>query len=154
MEIYIDNRQEKIEINSDINDIIERTIKESLIFEKGNLNYEVSVSIVDNVEIKELNKQYRGIDEETDVLSFPMDDQFVMEGPLLLGDIIISAEKALEQSEEYNHSLYREIAYLTAHSILHLVGYDHIIDDEKSIMRKKEKEIMRILEVFKDNRSD
>lgn len=154
MEIYIENRQEKVEINSDINDIIERTIKESLTLERGNLNYEVSVSIVDNGEIKELNEEYRGIEEETDVLSFPIDDEFVMEGPLLLGDIIISAEKALEQAEEYNHSLYREISYLTAHSMLHLMGYDHIIDDEKSIMRKKEKQIMRILEVFKDNGSD
>lgn len=154
MEIYIENRQKKIEINSDINDIIERTIKESLILERENLNYEVSVSIVDNGEIRKLNKEYRGIDEETDVLSFPIDDEFLMEGPLLLGDIIISAEKALEQAEEYNHSLYREMSYLTAHSMFHLMGYDHMTDDEKSIMRKKEKEIMKILEVFKDNRSD
>ena len=154
MEIYIENRQEIIQINSNINDIIERTIKEALMLEKGNLNYEVSVSIVDNHEIKELNREYRGIDEETDVLSFPMEDEFVMEGPLLLGDIIISAEKALEQAEEYNHSLYREMSYLTAHSMFHLMGYDHMTDDEKSIMRKKEKEIMSIIEVFKDNRSD
>ena len=154
MEIYIENIQKKIEINNDINDIIERTIKESLLLERGSLNYEVSVSIVDNDEIKKLNKEYRGIDEETDVLSFPIDDDFIMEGPLLLGDIIISGEKALEQAEEYNHSLYREISYLTAHSMLHLMGYDHMIDDEKSIMRQKEKEIMRRLEIFKDNRSD
>lgn len=154
MEIYIENIQKKIEINNDINDIIERTIKESLLLERGSLNYEVSVSIVDNDEIKKLNKEYRGIDQETDVLSFPIDDDFIMEGPLLLGDIIISGEKALEQAEEYNHSLYREISYLTAHSMLHLMGYDHMTDDEKSIMRQKEKEIMRRLEIFKDNRSD
>lgn len=154
MEIYIENRQEIIKINNNINDIIERTIKEALILEKGNLNYEVSVSIVDNDEIKELNKEYRGIDEETDVLSFPMEDEFVMEGPLLLGDIIISAEKALEQAEEYDHSLYREISYLTAHSMFHLMGYDHMTEDEKSIMRKKEKKIMSILEIFRDTRSD
>ena len=154
MEIYIENIQKKIEINNDINDIIERTIKESLLLERGSLNYEVSVSIVDNDEIKKLNKEYRGIDQETDVLSFPIDDDFIMEGPLLLGDIIISGEKALEQAEEYNHSLYREISYLTAHSMLHLMGYDHMTDDEKSIMRQKEKEIMRRLVIFKDNRSD
>ena len=154
MEIYIENRQDKIEINEDINGIIERTIKESLMFEKDSLNYEVSVSIVDNEEIKELNSEYRGIDEETDVLSFPMDDEFVFEGPLLLGDIIISAEKAFEQSKEYKHSLLREIAYLTAHSMFHLMGYDHMNDDEKSIMRDKEKEIMKRLEVFKDSRGD
>lgn len=154
MEIYIENRQDKIEINDDINDIIEKTIKEALLFEKENLNYEVSVSIVSNDEIQELNREYRGIDEETDVLSFPMDDEFAMEGPLLLGDIIISAEKVLEQSKEYKHSLDREMAYLTAHSMFHLMGYDHMNDDEKLIMREKEKEIMKRLEVFKDIRGD
>lgn len=154
MEIYIENRQENLEITDDINDIIERTIKECLKLEKGNLNYEVSISIVDNSEIKQLNKEYRGMDEETDVLSFPLDDEFFMEGPLLLGDIIISGEKVLEQAEEYNHSLHREMAYLVAHSMFHLMGYDHLITKEKLIMREKEKEIMKILDVFKNNRSD
>lgn len=154
MEIYIENRQENLEITDDINDIIERTIKECLKLEKGNLNYEVSISIVDNSEIKQLNKEYRGIDEETDVLSFPLDDEFFMEGPLLLGDIIISGEKVLEQAEAYNHSAYREMAYLVAHSMFHLMGYDHLITKEKLIMREKEKEIMKILDVFKNNRSD
>ena len=151
MEIYIENRQNKIEINNEINDIIEETIKESLMFEKDNLNYEISVLIVDNEEIRKLNNEFRGIDKETDVLSFPMDDEFIIEGPLLLGDIIISAEKALEQSKDYNHSLYREIAYLTAHSMFHLMGYDHMDDEEKFIMREKEKEIMKRIGVFKDN---
>ena len=67
-----------------------------------------------------------------------------------MGDIIISAEKALEQSEEYGHSLYREIAYLTAHSMFHLMGYDHMEEDDKLIMREKEKEIMKRLKIFKN----
>lgn len=154
MEIYIDNRQNKIEINDDINDIIEKVVKEALTLEGLSLNYEVSISFVDNEEIKELNREYRGMDSYTDVLSFPMDEDFLVEGPLLLGDIIISAEKALEQGEEYGHSLYREIAYLTAHSMFHLMGYDHMDYESKLLMRGKEKEIMKILGIFKDTRSE
>lgn len=154
MEIYIDNRQGQIEISDDINDIIERVVEEVLILEGKSLDCEISISFVGNAEIKELNREYRGVDRDTDVLSFPMDDEFLIPGPLLLGDIIISGEKALEQAEEYGHSLYREIAYLTAHSMFHLLGYDHMDQDEKLIMRKKEKEIMKRLEVFKNLRGD
>ncbi len=154
MQIYIDNRQKKIQLNNDINDIIERVIKESLELEGISLDSEVSISFVDNEEIKELNRDYRGVDEDTDVLSFPLDDDFFIGGPTLLGDIIISAEKAFEQSKEYGHSLDREIAYLTAHSMFHLMGYDHMDDESKSIMRGKEKEIMKSLEIFKDNRGE
>lgn len=154
MEVYIDNRQKKIEITKEFNDIIERVVRECLIIEELSLDSEVSVSLVDNEEIKELNKNYRGVDKETDVLSFPLDDDFFMEGPDLLGDIIISMEKALEQGKEYGHSLNREIAYLTAHSMFHLMGYDHIDAKDKNLMRKKEKEIMKRLEIFKDNRGE
>ena len=151
MEIYIDNRQEKIEISADISDIIEKVAKEALSLEGKSLDYEISVSFVDNEEIRELNREYRGIDKETDVLSFPIEEDFIIEeGLLLLGDIIISGEKALEQSEEYGHSLYREIAYLAAHSMFHLMGYNHIEEDDKLIMREKEKETMKRLKIFKD----
>ena len=150
MEIYIDNRQEKIEISSDIESIIEGVIKETLIIEGNDLDCEVSLSFVDNDEIKELNREYRGVDKETDVLSFPMDQDFIMEGPVLLGDIIISVEMAFQQADDLGHSLYREIAYLTAHSMFHLMGYDHMEDDEKIIMREKEKETMKRVKVFKD----
>lgn len=152
MEIYIDNRQEKVDIQEEIHGIIEKVVKEVLDYENKSLDCEVSVSFVDNEEIKELNKEYRGIDRETDVLSFPMDDEFIIEGPLLLGDIIISAEKALEQSQDFDHSFIREVAYLTAHSMLHLLGYDHMEESEKSIMREKEKDIMKRLGIFKDNK--
>ncbi|MBU5438256.1 rRNA maturation RNase YbeY [Tissierella sp. MSJ-40] len=149
MEIYIDNRQNKIEIEEEIYEIIEKVAKESLLLEGKTLDYEISLSFVDNEEIKELNKKYRDVDKETDVLSFPIDEDLIVPIPLL-GDIIISAEKALEQSENYGHSLFREIAYLTAHSMFHLMGYDHIEEKEKAVMREKEKEVMRILGVFKD----
>ncbi len=112
------------------------------------------MSFVDNEEIRELNREYRGVDRETDVLSFPMEDEFLVGGPILLGDIIISLEKALEQSVDFGHSLYREVAYLTAHSMFHLLGYDHMKEEEKNIMREKEKEIMRRLKIFKDNKEE
>lgn len=154
MEIYIDNRQDKVEISEEISEIIQKVVNEVLSFENKSLDCEVSVSFVDNQEIKELNREYRGVDKDTDVLSFPMEDEFFIEGPILLGDIIISMEKALEQSEDFGHSLYREIAYLTAHSMFHLLGYDHMEDEEKSIMREKEKEIMKRLKIFKDNKGE
>ncbi|CAK7071079.1 rRNA maturation RNase YbeY [Tissierella sp.] len=154
MEIFIDNRQDKVEINEEISEIIQKVVNEVLSFENKSLDCEVSVSFVDNQEIKELNREYRGVDKDTDVLSFPMKDEFFIEGPILLGDIIISMEKALEQSEDFGHSLYREIAYLTAHSMFHLLGYDHMEDEEKGIMREKEKEIMKRLKIFKDNKGE
>ncbi|MDU5080562.1 rRNA maturation RNase YbeY [uncultured Tissierella sp.] len=154
MEIFIDNRQDKVEINEEISEIIQKVVNEVLSFENKSLDCEVSVSFVDNQEIKELNREYRGVDKDTDVLSFPMEDEFFIEGPILLGDIIISMEKALEQSEDFGHSFYREIAYLTAHSMFHLLGYDHMEDEEKSIMREKEKEIMKRLKIFKDNKGE
>lgn len=149
MEIYIDNRQDKVVIE-EMYEMVESVIKEVLLFEGHTLDSEISISFVDNEEIRELNREYRGEDKETDVLSFPLDDEFQAEGMVLLGDIIISLEKALEQSEEFGHSLDREIGYLTAHSMFHLLGYDHMEDDEKSIMRKKEKEIMKRLKIFKN----
>lgn len=148
MEIYIDNRQTEIEISEEFEGLFQKVIKESLLVEGRSLDYEVSVSLINNKEIKELNRDYRGVDSETDVLSFPLDDEFDMGLPLL-GDIIISVEKALEQAEEYGHSVEREIAYLTAHSMLHLMGYDHMEIEEKEEMRNKEKLIMKNLGIFK-----
>ena len=148
MEIYIDNRQEKIKINKEIEELIDKTIKEVLLFEDFSLDCEISISFVDNEEIRELNREYRGVDKETDVLSFPLDEE-PFHGPIMLGDIIISIEKAIEQAEEFDHPVDREIAYLVCHSTLHLLGYDHMIDDEKKEMRSKEKEIMKSLGIFK-----
>lgn len=143
MDLLIDNRQDKIEVNKDMEKEIEKAIEASLLYEKNDLNYEISMSLVDNEEIQVLNREYRGIDRETDVLSFPLDNEFVFGDIIILGDIIISVEKALEQSKEYNHSFLREIIYLTVHSMFHLMGYDHIDEKEKESMRKKEEEVLK-----------
>ncbi len=153
VEVFLDNRQSKVDIDKDILDTLVLVIKESLKVENLGENYELSISFVDNEEIKTLNREYRGIDSETDVLSFPIEDDFIVPVPLL-GDIIISAEKALEQSKEYGHSLERELSYLTCHSMLHLLGYDHMEDLEKKEMRNKEKKIMKNLSLFKSGKGD
>lgn len=150
MEILIDNRQDKVEMDEDIQAIINRSIRAVLDYENIEEEYEVSVSFVDNQEIREINSEFRDVDKETDVLSFPLEQDFLIEGEIpILGDIIISCEKALEQAKEYGHDFKREISYLTVHSSLHLLGYDHIGEDEKDLMRNKEKEIMKILKIFK-----
>ncbi len=149
MDYYIDNRQSKFEITEELEKLIEACIIESLKVEGLTDNYEVSISFVNNSEIRELNRDFRGVDKETDVLSFPMDDEFSVSIPLL-GDIIISMEKANEQALDFGHTLEREVAYLTTHSMFHLMGYDHMVDDDKEIMRGKEKQVMRNLKIFKD----
>lgn len=158
--IFIDNRQNKIEVDNELEDILNQVIEYALKEEKVNQEYEVSIIFVDNEEIKRLNSEFRNIKRETDVLSFPMleypphnvfkevyinhkfDDSYFDEGKLVLGDIALSLEKALEQSKEFEHSFYREACYLTIHSILHLLGYDHIEDDDKVVMRNREEEIL------------
>jgi probable rRNA maturation factor len=158
--IFIDNRQNKIvvtnELETAIKDVIEYTLKE----EKLLIDNEVSVILIDNEEIKEINLKYRGIDQITDVLSFPMldytknkvfkdvyinykfDQSDLNDERLVIGDVALSLEKASQQSEEFGHSFIRECAYLTVHSILHLLGYDHMEEVEKNIMRKREEEIL------------
>lgn len=108
---------------------------------------EISVTFVDLDEIHELNKQYRGVDKPTDVLSFPQFDDLEEEIPegceICLGDVVICEQKAREQAEEFGHSFERELVYLFTHSVLHLLGYDHMEDDEKKAMREREEEIMK-----------
>lgn len=158
--IFIDDRQNKIEVDNELEAILNKVIEYALKEEKVNQDYEVSIIFVDNEEIKQLNSEFRNIQRETDVLSFPMleypphnvfkevylnykfDDSYFDEGKLVLGDIALSLEKALEQSKEFGHSFYREACYLTIHSILHLLGYDHIEDEDKVIMRSREEEIL------------
>lgn len=154
MEILIDNRQNKVEFKEDFIPLIEEAIKAVLILEGKSLDYEISISFVDNEEIRELNRLYRNVEGETDVLSFPMEEGEGMFSMNILGDIVISLEKALEQSIEYEHSLTREIIYLTVHSMFHLLGYDHMTEEDKLIMRNKEKEVMRKLGIFKKEREE
>ncbi|WP_308749416.1 rRNA maturation RNase YbeY [uncultured Anaerococcus sp.] len=130
----------------------EKTITEVLRVENISENAEVSLSIVDKETIHKLNKEYRNVDRETDVLSFPLDEEgFDNEGnPLiLLGDIVICLDVAEDQAVDFGHSLEREIMYLICHSTLHLLGYDHIEEGDKKVMRSKEKEVMKNLGVFK-----
>lgn len=111
---------------------------------------EVDITIVDDEEIHTLNREYRNVDRPTDVLSFALDEgeedePELIDGPEehLLGDIIISAETAQRQGEEFGHGLEREIVYLAVHGLLHLLGYDHMTDEDKKIMRAKEEEALR-----------
>lgn len=130
----------------------EKTIKEVLRTEDFSENVEVSLSIVDEDQIHKLNKEYRNVDRETDVLSFPMDEKaYDDEGNpiILLGDIVICLDVAKDQALDFGHSFEREIMYLICHSTLHLLGYDHIEEGDKKVMRAKEKEIMKNLGVFK-----
>lgn len=151
MDLYFDNRQE-LEIPDHTENFLKLAIEEVLLYEGQDLNCELSLSLVSNEEIQELNRTYRDIDEPTDVLSFPftLDDGIDM--PIvMLGDIVISFEKAKEQAEEYGHSLERELIFLTVHSSFHLLGYDHIYESDRKLMRKKEKEVMvRLGMAFED----
>jgi len=138
----IQNEQNKLDFTPELEQTIREVVDEAFSYE-GIKPCEVSVVICDNENIKELNNEYRGIDKETDVLSFPMYDE---DGELdedFLGDIVISLEKAVAQAEEYGHSLKREVAFLTAHSMLHLFGYDH--ENGETEMFEKQEEILRRL---------
>ncbi|MFR9239893.1 MAG: rRNA maturation RNase YbeY [Clostridium baratii] len=163
--IYVDNRQEKIKIDKEFQNKLEEVINFALKEEEVTVKAEISMLFVDNEEIREINNDTRGIDRATDVLSFPMldyedkkvfkemykDKEFnetFMDGEeLVLGDIVLSLERTLEQSEEYNHSFTREACYLVVHSVLHLLGYDHMEDEDKKIMRKREEEILGKLDI-------
>ena len=106
---------------------------------------EISVTFVSLEEIHELNREYRQVDSPTDVLSFPQFDdldELPEEGEIMLGDVVICSDRAKEQAEEFGHSFEREIIYLFVHSVLHLLGYDHMEEDEKRIMRRRAEEVM------------
>jgi probable rRNA maturation factor len=158
--IFMDNRQNKIEVTKELETVIKNVIEYTLKEEELLVDNEVSVIFIHNEEIREINFKYRGIDEVTDVLSFPMlqypgnmvfkdaytnyefDQNDLYDGKLVIGDVALSLEKAKEQSEEFGHSFTRECAYLTVHSMLHLLGYDHIEETQKKVMRKREEEIL------------
>lgn len=115
---------------------------------------EISVTFVGLDEIHELNREYRGVDRPTDVLSFPQFEDLEEEAPevgeICLGDVVICKDKAEEQAAEFGHSFERELVYLFTHSVLHLLGYDHMEDDEKAVMREREEEIMREIGLSRD----
>lgn len=158
--IIYDNRQDKEEYNSKTENIIKSVIEVTLKHEDFTMDYEISVSLVDNEEIREINNEFRSIDRSTDVLSFPMIEyngvyftseyefdktDITPEGEVCLGDIVLSLERAREQSIEYGHNLEREIAFLTCHSVLHLLGHDHEEEEDRKVMRQKEEDILKSL---------
>lgn len=151
MEILISNNQNKIEVNEKLTLLIRTAIEKSLKLEQVDKPIEISVALVDNEKIQQLNLKYRKIDSATDVLSFPLVDNWKTWKPepyektMILGDIIISLERAVEQSNDYGHSLDREMAFLTVHGVLHLLGYDHDLDKKTELMRQKEEEVLSIL---------
>ncbi len=144
-------------------EIIRRVVEGALDQEGCPYEAEVSVTLTSGDEVRKLNREFRGVDRTTDVLSFPMveyarpaDFDFLEEddtsdcfnpetGELLLGDIVLSVEKIREQAEEYGHSLKRELAFLTAHSMLHLMGYDHMEEEERHLMEERQRLLMEAL---------
>ncbi len=156
LKVQISNRQKDVKIPSGIRLLIRRCCTAVLDAENFEGSAEVSVSFINNEEIKKLNAQYRNKDIETDVLSFPLGENGNYDvnhetGAKMLGDIVISVEKAVSQAELYGHTLQREIGFLTVHSMLHLLGYDHENGGlEATLMREKEEEILSRLGLTRD----
>ena len=151
--IFVTNTQSKLDYTPALRGVIRRAINAALKYEAVEFEAEVSVTLTDNEGIHELNRDFRGIDRPTDVLSFPMmdfsgeSDEPVADEPVVsLGDIVISLEKAAEQANEFGHSFEREVAFLTVHSMLHLLGYDHETSEEDDRdMRARQRVIMDLM---------
>ena len=148
--IYFNNSQEGA-VSYALKMLIRRSVIAALDYEGYSNDCEVSVTLTDNEGIHALNNQYRGIDAPTDVISFPLVEYESTEEPpvdeaTMLGDIVISLERAEEQAEEFGHSFEREVAFLTVHSMLHLLGYDHVNSEaEDEEMRARQRDIMKTL---------
>ncbi|WP_420829654.1 rRNA maturation RNase YbeY [Crassaminicella indica] len=147
----IDNRQKIVSYDQEIETLIRKAVDLCLEKEGISKEIEVSISFVDNEEIHILNRDFRGVDRPTDVLSFP---QYVnikeIEEPICIGDIVISLERAKEQADEYGHSFEREVLFLTVHSMFHLFGYDHDTEENRKIMRKKEEEVLEEMGILRE----
>ena len=154
---------EEIEENNEYKKIIEYVIKKCFEEEKlENLNLYISITLTTPEKIKLINKTYRNIDKETDVLSFPMFEKNEIDDIVknskkqveldTIGDIIISIQKVKEQAEEYGHSFERELSYMVVHGFYHLMGYDHMTDSDKKVMREKEENVLNLLEIRRDGK--
>ncbi len=152
MELVIHNKQDKHEIEEDLIQLLEQAALECLTYENWDLNYEISLLLVDDDEIQELNKNYRGKDNPTDVLSFPLvtKDEIINIGEKLLGDIVISVERAVLQAKKYNHSFKREMGFLLVHSMFHLMGYDHDTEESTKDMRTREETVLSSLNLIRE----
>ena len=168
MTFYVENEIEK-SLPFDVEELSIKIIEYILDIEQCPYEVEVNLSITDNEGIKEINKTYRGIDKATDVLSFPNVDypepsDFILvqdveaqadyfnpdTGELILGDIMISYDKLIEQAQEYGHTLLREFSFLLAHSMLHLLGYDHMEEKEMKSMEQRQEEILNYLGITRE----
>ncbi|MBQ9142156.1 MAG: rRNA maturation RNase YbeY [Lachnospiraceae bacterium] len=166
MHFFIENETE-VSFAFDVEEIVKAVVEEVLDSEHCPYEAQVNVLLTDNEGIREFNKEYRDIDRETDVLSFPnldfeepgfyeIDEEMEAyyfdpeSGELILGDIIISVDKVKEQAESYGHSQKREFAFLVAHSMLHLSGYDHMEPEEALIMEAKQEAVLQKLNITRD----
>lgn len=164
MTFHFEYETEKL-FDFDYETLVKKVIEQVLDYEECPYETEVNIIITNNEEITDINAECRGIDRATDVLSFPMVEYDVPgdfskveeditnfhpeSGELLLGDIMISIEKVFEQAAEYGHSVERELGFLTAHSMLHLCGYDHLKEEERVVMEQKQREIMDLLQLYR-----
>lgn len=157
VKVVISNDQKTVKVPTGIRLLVRRCCNAVLTLEGFDGSAEVSVKFVDNNQIHELNNTYRNVDRETDVLSFPLGENGEYDvnhetGAKLLGDIVISMEKAVEQADRYGHSLQREVAFLTVHSMLHLLGYDHEAGGIEAVrMREKEETALTQLGLKRDS---
>lgn len=158
MSVNIENEYKR-DIFPEYETVIRRVVDEALSYESCPFECEVNVLLTDDGEIEKMNEEFRDINRSTDVLSFPMieyqspadfegfEDEIELfdpdTGELVLGDIVISIDHVYSQSEEYGHGVLRELAFLTAHSMLHLMGYDHMEDEERELMERKQEEILK-----------
>lgn len=166
MTILVENEAKRV-LDFDYEEVIRNVVKRVVDTENCPYEVEVNVLLTNNEEIHEANKDFRNIDRPTDVLSFPMVDydfpadfSLVNESPegylnpetdeLLLGDIMVSVDKVYSQAEEYGHGIKREFAFLIAHSMLHLLGYDHIEDEERAVMEAKQEAILETLGITRN----
>lgn len=151
VKVNITDRQKKIKLPTGTRLLVRKACTATLELEKFTDPAEVEVTFADDEEIKKVNAQFRNIDDSTDVLSFPLGENGIYDenpetGAKMLGDIMISVEHAFAQADLYGHGIEREIAYLTVHSMLHLLGYDHVNGGlEKTIMREKEEMVLEKL---------
>ena len=151
LKVNFSNRQRKTSLPSNTKELVVSAIEASLLVENFKDDSEVNVTFVSDKKIKQINNEFRNINSATDVLSIPLGvdgyyDVNPENGALMLGDVIISIDHAIAQSNLFGHSLDREIAYLTVHSLFHLLGYDHIDEGEdKKIMRKKEEAALKFI---------
>lgn len=163
MTIEIENEYEKPEVLAfDWEELLQKVVMGAMDYEPCPYEAELNILLTGNEEIHRINREYRQIDRPTDVLSFPMieypepgnfdhcededQDCFNPEtGELVLGDIVISVDKVLEQAEAYGHSVMRELAFLTAHSMFHLFGYDHMEEDERAVMEERQRDLLEQL---------